>query len=503
MLAKYGYRLTSGVAALTKRRVAAMIFICATVLFPIILYPHNYSARQVLLAMILLDVCLYPTYRYFAREETGLPVLPVLCLSFALQYAIPIFTQEPGILLFVGFRYLDEASIEAALVLTILGVVLLQTTYYFIAKKGALKAIPSVSLPLNRKRTEIYCVAIFLASIFLPRLQTVLSEDNYLQFQAIIFLFQNQVLVVIGVLAWIVYTGQGARWQKILLYIIVAVAALRGFSTTMMEQMILPLAVFFMTRWLYLRRLPVMTFALIAFLFVFLSPVKRNIRGTMIASGESAFEVSATARATDWIEQATDYWRDTFSGTRNLTESTSDAASRADQIHNFAHIYSLTPSVLPYQNGNTYSYLAIAWIPRLIWPQKPQANAANNYYAVAYEISTEEGIQHSSFGVSLIGEGYINFGAAGVFLAMIVLGGVLATLQHVFAGPTSGPGGHAIFLATFVYFLNGIGTSTELMFGGLIQNLACASILLWMVRESVPTKKPRVELPVLLPTKPN
>jgi hypothetical protein len=151
-------------------------------------------------------------------------------------------------------------------------------------------------------------------------------------------------------------------------------------------------------------------------------------------------------------------------------------------IHNFAHIYSMTPSVLPYQYGATYSYLAITWIPRVIWPEKPQANAANNYYAVAYEISTEEGIKHSSFGVSLIAEGYMNFGVAGVFLIMIVLGGVLATLQHVFAGPSSGPGGQAIFLSTFVYFLNGIGTSAELMFGGLIQNLLCASLLLWLVR---------------------
>ena len=75
----------------------------------------------------------------------------------------------------------------------------------------------------------------------------------------------------------------------------------------------------------------------------------------------------------------------------------------------------------------------------------------------------------------------MNFGVAGVFLIMIVLGGVLATLQHVFAGPSSGPGGQAIFVAMFVYFLNGIGSSAEIMFGGLIQNLLCASLLLLLV----------------------
>jgi hypothetical protein len=433
-----------------------------------------------ILAMILLDVCLYPTLRYFMRREAGLPILPTLCISFALQYTLPIFTQEPGIRLAFGFRNLDGADIEAALLLTIVGVILLEVTYYYIVGRKAVNSLPGVRLPLTKRRAEIYCLLVFAIFVLLPLLQTALPEETYVRVFSIINLFQNQVLVAIAVLGWVVYSGQSALWHKILLYIVVATVALRSFSTTMVELMMLPLAVLFMTRWLYVRRLPVMHLAAIALLFLFLSPVKREIRRSMGEDSETA-GASATTRASDWIEQASTHWLETLSGRRNLSESASYAAERTDLIHSFAHIYSLTPSVLPYQYGDTYSYLAIAWVPRVIWPEKPQANAANNYYAVAYEISTEEGIKHSSFGVSLIAEGYMNFGVAGVVLIMIVLGGVLAALQHVFAGPSSGPGGQAIFVAMFVYFLNGIGTSAELMFGGLIQNLICASLLLWSV----------------------
>ncbi|HSS19396.1 MAG TPA: O-antigen polysaccharide polymerase Wzy [Pyrinomonadaceae bacterium] len=477
-------RVAIGKASINRARLTAGIVLSVTLLVPLFLSRYNYSVREVALAMILLDVCLYPTYRYFFHRETGLPILPVLCLSFALQYSAPILTNDPGLPTAFGFRVLEGSDIEAALALTIVGIIILEITYYFVSRNNLLKALPSANLPMSKGKTEIFCLAVLAVSIFLPRLQTAFSQDTYLQFQAMIVLFQNQVLVVISLLGWLVYSGQGRRWHRLLLYVVIAVAAFRGFSTTMIEMMILPLAVFFMTRWLYLRRLPIVTLALITFLFIFLSPVKKDIRGNIVQGGAAVAETTTTDRASDWISQAIDYWRDTLNGTRDLAESTSDAANRTDQIHNFAHIYSLTPSVLPYQNGSTYSYLLIAWVPRIIWPEKPQANEANNYYAVAYEISTEEGIKTSSFGVSLIGEGYMNFGVTGVVLVMLVLATTLAVLQHIFAGPASGPGGQAIFLATFVYFLNGIGTSAELMFGGLIQNLVCASILLWLVKQT-------------------
>jgi hypothetical protein len=472
-----------------------------TVVVPAVLSSFDYSGTQLLLAMILLDVCLYPSFHYLLHKE-GLPILPVLCLAFAVQYAIPIFTQDPWVQVTDGVRYLDDRDIVMALVLTIIAVVALQVAYYALNYRRSVTLVPRINLSLNVRKAEIFCFSVFVMTLLLGRVQNVLSEETYQQFSSIIGLLQNQLIVAIGILGWLVFARRSHQWHKILLYVVVGVAAAKGFASTMMETMMAPLAVLFMSKWFYTKRLPVSMLVLIIALFLFLSPVKKNIRTTIVEDRTAAAATSTTDRATDWVNQAYSYWGEAFSGKRDLVESTSDAASRTDLIHSFAHIYSLTPEVVPYQYGETYSYLAIAWIPRIIWPEKPVARGANDFFAIAYNVSTEEGVKNSTFGITLIGEGYINFGITGVILVMAFLGVVTSLLEDVFAGAESGPGGRAIFLAAFVYFLNGIGSSAEQMFGGILQNLLCGCFLLWWAREKVasPMRTVRPLIPSWFPS---
>jgi hypothetical protein len=67
---------------------------------------------------------------------------------------------------------------------------------------------------------------------------------------------------------------------------------------------------------------------------------------------------------------------------------------------------------------------------------------------------------------------------------MVFMGLALAGFERVFGSNKAGVGGQAIFLTTFVYFLNGIGSSTEIMFGGILQNLVAGSVLLWLFKKS-------------------
>src|SRR3954453_5802016 len=118
--------------------------------------------------MVLFDVCLFPTIRYLFRQD-GLPILPVLCLAFAAQYSLPIFTQEPVVPVAFGYHYLEHDDVIAALMMAILGVAVLQISYYALNYRKAIKLLPHVSLPLDPRRTDIYCVSVFVLSLFVGR----------------------------------------------------------------------------------------------------------------------------------------------------------------------------------------------------------------------------------------------------------------------------------------------------------------------------------------------
>ncbi len=470
----------------------AAVASCLILLLPLVLSQFDYSFLQLLLASILLSVCLFPTAHYFANLETGQPAFAVLCISYAVQFAIPVFTLEPAMDVVSGTVYLDDADVIAALVLSILGVGALQLGYYHFKANRITKLIPIVNLSLNEKRASVYCVMIFALLFSVSSSQEFLPPElaNIVaQLSALAALLQNQLLVVIGVFGWIVYSGRGAVWHKILLYGIVGLTVFRGISGGFLEQAILPVVVLFLTRWLYVKRLPLKIMFVVAAIIIFLSPVKGRFRAEVWYSPGSADTSSSVERAFLWFGQASEYWTETLSGQRGFAESTVSAASRTDLIHQLAYIYMMTPSVIPYEYGSTYSYFAVAIIPRFIWPEKPIAGVVNKNFSVDYGITTAEIAENTSFGMSLLGEGYINFGIVGVVLVMAIQGLLLSLLEHIFGGYRSGAGGQAVFLAFYVFFFNGVGSSAEILFGNIFQNLALSCLLLWWAREKSPVAR--------------
>lgn len=460
--------LTSNLERELYLRASFLVCASATLIF-ILAY---YGGITYFLATLLLISCLYPTLQYIARKEEGVPVLPLLCLAYAVEFAIPVFTQEAKVSAFSTILFLDDSDVNDCLLMTIAGVALLQATYHLVKRVN----LPKVDLPLNVSKVRIFYAASFTFSFLTSRIDLLFSEDTNQQYGSVLGLLQNQVLVAIAIMGWIVYTQRGTRFDRIALYGGVAIITLIRFrSTTMLEQILLPILILAIAKWTFTRRLPVYAFIGIGAIILFLQPLKGMIR-TEIREGEDVPVV--------WTEKSAQYWEDSLSGRRNLIESTSEATSRTDLIHQFTHIYSMTPDPVPYQMGGSYLYFLYAPVPRAVWPEKPESMTSNNFFAVNYGISTEEGIKHASFGVSLIGEGFMNFGVAGALMIMVLQGFILGLLERVFA---NSPGGMAIFIVNFAGLLNGIGSSASMMFGAMIQNLlASCLLLLWASKVGLP-----------------
>ena len=440
---------------------------------------------QAILASILLGACAYPIARYFAQNEKGIPAISILCMAYALQFALPIFTREATMeLMNAEIVYLNESDVIVTLVFTIIGVCALQLGYYGAKRSSINKNLPVANLNLNQSKAVLYCAAVTLMLPFISNAQYFIPPQYLSGISAILTLLKNQVLVCIGILGWIVYSGRGKKWHRLWLFGLVGLSIFYGLTSGMLELALVPIGVIFTTKWFYSRRIPVFSLVIAILLAMFFYPVKSDYRQSVwFGDDPELARGSSTQKVKLWVDQATEYWGGTLKGERSLAEATEGASLRTDLIHQFAYIYSMTPNAIPYQYGKTYSYFAVSLIPRVLWPDKPPSGNANRYYAVTYGITSEEGAEVSTFGVSLIGESYINFGWPGILLIMVLQGVIISMLQHSFGEKESGAGGQAVFLAFFIFFLNGIGSSAEMLFGNIVQNLLCGCLLLLWARE--------------------
>lgn len=89
----------------------------------------------------------------------------------------------------------------------------------------------------------------------------------------------------------------------------------------------------------------------------------------------------------------------------------------------------MTPSKVPFWNGETYMQLLYLFIPRIIWPDKPVFTFWHDF-GIAYGfLSTDD--QTTSVGLSYLGEGYMNYGYPGMYTVALLFGVLVAFIERI------------------------------------------------------------------------
>jgi oligosaccharide repeat unit polymerase len=109
------------------------------------------------------------------------------------------------------------------------------------------------------------------------------------------------------------------------------------------------------------------------------------------------------------------------------------------------------PRNVPFQSGRGFYDLAIYPIPRALWAEKPQVLGASGYYTAMFH--PEYFGTGSSYGSSILGELYLNFGLSGIVIGMVVYGALAGFFQSQSA---RGPAGVAIAASSVYPFIFGI-----------------------------------------------
>lgn len=447
----------------------------------VVAHAAGFGFLQSLLGVLLLVQCAYPAVRYIHERDPIVPAVPILAAAYALQFALPVFIGDGTIYLIGGFHDIDPDDLLVALVIANLAMATFLFVVYNRVIGQLVDTLPRIRLQLNRTRAVIYSLLFGVLVGLGSGLFATLSAETQTLLSAIFRIFQTQMLIAIGVLAWLSYTSRSI-WMKLLYWAFVATAVVEGLSRGYIEAAAAPIAIVFACEWIYRHRLSKRMIGGMVLLMLLLNPVKSHYREMVWFGSGPEVTASRIDKALFWVEAGIAHWGSVLRGESRGEDAALELVKRASMIDLLAHVHDTTPESIPYFKGETYSYFAYSLIPRILWPEKPVASA-NQTLAVAYGLTTIEGAERSTFGVSLLGEGYANFGWLGSIGIMAILGLVLRSLQIMFTTAESGPGGYALFLAFFIFFLNGLGSSAEILLGNLLQSLVVSSILMYWVSE--------------------
>jgi hypothetical protein len=183
-----------------------------------------------------------------------------------------------------------------------------------------------------------------------------------------------------------------------------------------------------------------------------------------------------------WTELAASGWADALSGKAPLDTQFSAAASRSSLLTMTAVVLDKTPDLVPFQNGRMYPQLVQNMIPRIIWPNKPTANAANRFFQVSYGLTEEDGLEDVSMACGFEAEGYMNFGWLGVVGVGLCVGIAFKAYECTCFSLDRSLAATALGLALLPGFLS-IESQLVTYLGGLLQ-VVVAVVVVFGIRTS-------------------
>lgn len=441
------------------------------------------SPTQFLIAVALLFLP-WQDYRKWRRgSRSSLPIFAMLAFMYWLYYAIPLFLEdhvfstisEP-----VGHE-LTSDSITLALFMVLLGVCSLWVGMRIgIARFMVPRA--QLSMELTKPKLNYVRIVLVVGSLLsLTDTPLQLAGAGGRQLVGI-------MVTVIPILAFAILfrnyiRGQSSVLDKILILGFLIVRLVAGLSSGWLGVSASILVICGAVYLMELRRIPRAAAIIVVLFTLFFQFGKEEFRQTYWQGGDQVTEEveqgGRVERVSFWIQSSLTKWDESLSDpTGNaFRRAIGPSVSRFSLLNQSANVIDLTPSVVPYQYGRLYSYMAITWIPRFVWPDKPSMSEANQYYQVAYGLSSEEDLSRVSISVGLLTEGFMNFGWAGVVGIMLLAGIFFDFYQKTFLSNTSGALMTAIGVILLPQFLS-VESQMAQYVGGIVQEVAVTLIVM-------------------------
>jgi hypothetical protein len=398
---------------------------------------NDVSMTQLSIALALLIVP-SASYNHWRRtERERIPLFAILSCMYWLYYAVGLFWVEPTIYIrtFALPRALSESAVTYAAAMALLGVCSLWLGIRSrIGRYLVLRARPR----LKTSATSLnYIRLVLIGGSILGFSQGATYTFGEGGRQMITILITTVPLLAFVLLLRNLFRGEGTSIDKALIAGFIGLRFLSGMSSgwlgAFVGLMIILGVVYLSER----RRLPRTAMLLVVAFTLFFQVGKQDFRKAYWQPGEQSDRIE---RIGFWINTSLSQWSDALNhpDSETIRSVVNPSLSRVSLLTQTANVIEQTPSEVPYQYGSLYSYMLITFIPRFIWPDKPSVNEANQFYQVAYGLTSEDELEHVSIAVGVLTEAYINFGWIGV-AGLMFLGGIFFdTYQRTFLSSEAG-----------------------------------------------------------------
>ena len=392
------------------------------------------------------------------REAGFIPLMPLHGIFYAVTFGLAALSNKT--IWLAG----SEEEITDALVFTIFGLICLYFGYYSFRRFfSRLTPIRTRNVPLKEQILAAWILfGMFLAFQFFPILKSLPSVQQ---------LSAPLGYLSLGILALLAMDKRLRTLQ--LTFFVAALLFTLGILTLSgsLAPTVLFLTFLGILYWNKKRRIPWHFIIAIALVTIILNPVKSQYRDVVWRSEQSS--LSNYEKAIVFIDEVQKYYSgdDVFA---KISEDTS-TVNRLAHISTFGHVITLTPDSVPYWTGDSYRTLWTSFIPRALWPGKPQATIGQDFghrYALIGQKDT-----WTSINLPWLVEFYANFGRFGVFAGMFFVGMFFRVLVHKFRVPVSSPMEHVLGV-TIMFGLFYAESNFALMAGGILSTYIAFIVLL-------------------------
>lgn len=424
---------------------------------------HWASSLEKFWTTLLFFVCAFPSVAYVGGHRFHIPLLPMWGLGYFAMFGMPVLTMERSAS--VNLYNQTQNSVVDALRLAALGGVGCLATAYTSLGAWIEKTIPRWQLPwdpTHAGRAGILLIFVGLGAYYSRFFLKPLMGVHQ-------FLFVVSQFSTIGTLTLFLLQLRSRLplWLKFFLWgFAFPVQMLLALGTGALWDVVRTASPLFFCYAAERRRIPwagLLAFSLCIIPFL---GTKGEYRSYAWYGEDSPVEISESAVGKGLAFIKLTLLRMKEGGLETYTVAAETAESRVNHLELLVTLREMTPSIVPFWNGHSYTSLLWAFVPRILYPSKPTKTTGNEFgqrYSILHQDddATSVNLPHQVL------EMYINFGIPAIFIGMAAIGLIYRAVLAFLDRPETGERG-LIIGCTLLASLLSLDSDFSLVFGGVI-----------------------------------